>query len=269
MALEIVVCVKQVPDPECGRESLAIRKDGLAVEPRGLSPVLSPFDANALEAALRVKEACAAGDARVTVLSVGRQIARVVVETALAAGADRFVKVEDERFVAEQLDSFVTASILAAAVTKLGHCDLVLAGRQAADWNAGQVGVGVAHLLGIPVVTLARRVDVDGTNTVVERLTGDGYERVRAPLPALVVVSNEVGELRYPGIAQRKAARSKPVVAWTAADVGFGTLPRRRLRLVELTSPEVRATDCILVDGADGADAGRRLAERLHRDGVL
>jgi electron transfer flavoprotein beta subunit len=269
VALEIVVCVKQVPDPECGRDSLAISGDSLRVEPRGLSPVLSPFDENALEAALRIKDASASDAVRVTVLSVGKKIARVVVETALAAGADAFVKVEDERFGADQLDSFATASVLAAAMAKLGRCDLLLAGRQAADWNAGQVGVGVAHLRKVPVVTFARRVDVDAGTVIVERLTCDGYERVRAALPAVVTVSNEVGALRYPSIAQRKAARSKPVVAWNAADIGCDTPPPRRLRLVGLSSPASRETQCVLVEGADGADAGRKLAERLHRDGVL
>jgi len=267
--MDIIVCMKQVPDPESSRECFVIDTEKLRVEPRGIPPVLSPFDENALEAALRIKGDLQDRDVKITVVSVGRKISSAILQKALAVGADELVKVEDDAFESGALDSYATASVLAATMKRIGRYDLILAGRQAADWNAGQVGVGVAHLLGIPVVTLARRVDVDGTNTVVERLTGDGYERVRAPLPALVVVSNEVGELRYPGIAQRKAARSKPVVAWTAADVGFGTLPRRRLRLVELTSPEVRATDCILVDGADGADAGRRLAERLHRDGVL
>ena len=269
MALEIVVCVKQVPDPECSRDALAISGDGLRVEPRGLSPVLSPFDENALEAALRIKDSHACGAVNVTVLSAGKKIARVVVETALAVGADTFVKVEDERFVAEGLDSFATASILAAALKKLGRYDLVLAGRQAADGNAGQAGVGVAHLLGLPVVTLARKVDVDGTRTIVERLTPEGYDRVRASLPAFVVVSNEAGALRYPGIAQRKAARTKPVVAWSSADIGLQTLPRPRLRLLRLAPPATRQPHCVFLEGPTAADAGRELAQRLHRDGVL
>lgn len=269
MGLEIVVCVKQVSDPECGREALAVSADGRRVEATGLSPVLSPFDENALEAALRIKDRGASGEVKVTALSMGKKVARVVVETALAVGADAFIKIEDERFAPDALDSFATASILAGALRKLGRFDLVVAGRQAADGNAGQVGVGIAHLLGIPVITLACKVEVDGTRAVVERLTVDGTEKVRAPLPTLVVVSNEAGALRYPGLAQRKAARTKPLVTWSREDLGLESLPPPRLRLVRLTPPVTRQSHCVFIEADTAADAGRELAHRLHRDGVL
>lgn len=269
MSLAIVVCVKQVPDPECGRDSFTINSEALRVEPRGISPVLSPFDENALEAALRIRESLAAGEVSITAVSVGKKISRTVVETALAVGADTFVKVEDERFAPSALDSFATASILASALKKLGTFDLILAGRQASDWNDGQVGVGMAHLLGVPVITLARRVEVDGAHTIVERLTSQGYEKVKAPLPAVVVVSNEAGTLRYPGIAQRKQARTRPVLSWSAADIGVVAPPQPRLTLTRLFAPVARQSRCVFVEGETAADAGRNLAQRLRSDGVL
>ena len=267
--MEIVVFVKQVPDPECGSESFTINAAELRVEPRGVLPVLSPFDENALEAALRIKESCAVGDVKITAVSAGKKISRTVVETALAVGADAFVKIEDKGFASSVLDSFATASVLAATMKKMGAYDLILAGRQAADWNAGQVGACVAHLLGVPAIALARKVEVHGSYTTVERLTSAGYDKVKAPLPAVVVVSNEVGVLRYSNIAQRRAARKKPVVSWSAADIGLAQPLRCRIVLTKLFAPESRQAHCVFASGETAADAGRNLAQRLHSNGIL
>jgi len=269
MSIGIVVCVKQVPDPECGRDSFTINSDELRVDPRGVSPVLSPFDGNALEAALRIRESLPAGDVRITAVSVGKKISRAVVEAALAVGADAFVKIEDDGFASNLLDSFATASILAAAIGKMEKVDLVLAGRQASDWNAGQVGVGIAHLLAAAAITLARKVEVHGSCTVVERLTSEGYEKVEAPLPAVVVVSNEVGTLRYPSIAQRKAARTKQVLSWNLADIGMQRPPQPRLTLTNLFAPASRQPHCVFIEADSGVEAGRNLAQRLRSDGIL
>jgi len=203
------------------------------------------------------------------VVSLGKRISKAVLETALAAGADQLVKIEGEAFASNALDSFACASILACAIRKMGGYDLILAGRQAADWNAGQVGVGVAHLLGVPVVTLARKVEVRGGCAIVERLTSAGYETVRAPLPAAVVVSNEVGMMRYPTIVQRREAKKKPVVSWGAGDIDLGRPLENRLHLRKLFAPATRQRDCVFVGGESAAEAGRKLAERLSSDGII
>ena len=143
--MNIIVCIKQVPDPEGPQDCFAINPETVRVEPRGIPPVLSLFDENALEAALRIKDAHGE-EVKITVVSVGRRISNAVLQKALAVGADDLVKVEGEAFESGSLDSFATASALAATIKQIDAYDLILAGRQAADWNAGQVGIFLAGL---------------------------------------------------------------------------------------------------------------------------
>ena len=267
--MEIIVCMKQVPDPEGSRTCFVIDREARRVEPRGIPPVLSLFDENALEAALRVKEARTERDVKITVISMGKRISNAVLQKALAVGADELVKVEDDNVESGTLDSHGTAHVLASTIKKIGKYDLIFAGRQAADWNAGQVGIGIAHLLGIPAVTLVRKVDVDGRHAISERVTANGYEIVRTPLPAVFVASNEVGELRYPTVIQRRDAKKKPVVSWSMADVDVEGRLQKRLVLRALFAAEVRKRQCQLIGGATPADAGRKLAQRLRSDGLI
>jgi electron transfer flavoprotein beta subunit len=267
--MEIIVCIKQVPDPEGSQDCFAIDQEALRVEPRGIPPVLSLFDENALEAALRVKEARKEGDVKITLVSMGKRISNAVLQKALAVGADALVKVEDDAFESGALDSHVTAYVLASAIKKIGKYDLVLAGRQAADWNAGQVGIGIAHLLGIPAVALVRKVEVKGAHAISERVTASGYEIVKTPLPALLVASNEVGAMRYPTVIQRREAKKKPVVSWGMAEVGLEGRLQNRLVLKGLFAPEMRKRQCQFIEGETPAEAGRKLAERLRSDGVI
>jgi electron transfer flavoprotein beta subunit len=267
--MEIIVCIKQVPDPEGSQDCFAIDREALRVEPRGIPPLLSLFDENALEAALRVKESRKEGDVKITVVSMGKRVSNAVLQKALAVGADALVKVEDDAFESGTLDSHVTACVLAAAIKKIGQYDLVLAGRQAADWNAGQVGMGIAHLLGIPAVALVRKVEVKGAHVISERVTASGYEVLRTPLPALFVTGNEVGALRYPTVIQRREAKKKPVLSWGMAEVGLEGRPQNRLVLKELFAPEMSKRQCQFIQGETPAEAGRKLAQRLRSDGVI
>jgi electron transfer flavoprotein beta subunit len=267
--MEIIVCIKQVPDPEGSQDCFAIDREALRVEPRGIPPVLSLFDENALEVALRVKDARKEGDVEITVVSMGKKISNAVLQKALAVGADALVKVEDDALESGAVDSCVTACVLAAAIKKIGKYDLILAGRQAADWNAGQVGIGIAHLLGIPAVALVRKVDVVGGHAISERVTASGYEIVKTPLPALLVASNEVGELRYPTMIQRRDAKRKPVVSWRMAEVGVEGRLQTRLVLKGLFAPEMRKRQCQFIEGQTPAQAGRKLAQRLRSDGLI
>jgi len=267
--MEIIVCIKQVPDPEGSQDCFVINREALRVEPRGIPPVLSLFDENALEAALRVKDARKERDVKITVVSMGKRISNPVLQKALAAGADALVKVEDDVFESGALDSYATAYVLASTIRKIGKYDLVFAGRQAADWNAGQVGFGIAHLLGIPAVALVRKVEVEGRHAISERVTASGYEIVKTPLPALLVTSNEVGEMRYPTVIQRREAKKKPVVSWGMAEVGFERRVQNRLVLKGLFAPEMRKRQCHFIEGETAAEAGRKLAQRLRTDGVI
>ena len=138
--MNIVVCIKQVSDPEAPASAYKIDAESKRVILKGIPPVLSPFDENALEAALRIKDA---HDSKVTVISMGRNLSKTVLMKSLAAGADELLLLEDVAF--EEMDSYATAFILASAIRKSGQYALILTGREAADTNAGVVGEPISN----------------------------------------------------------------------------------------------------------------------------
>ena len=197
MTLHVVVTAKQVLDPETPLSAFKIEGNRVAAG-AGMAPVVNGYDEQAVEAALRIKEA--AGDATVTVLSYGRDFALDVIKKPLAMGADSLVLLQDPAFE-NSIDPTLAVAALAAAIRKLGDVDLVISGRQASDWDNALVPLGVAEALGWPVATIGRKVDVDGGVLRVERVLPDGHEVVEAQLPAVVTVSNDwslVTDMRVP-----------------------------------------------------------------------
>jgi len=265
MGLNIIVCAKQVPDPEGPPSSFEVNEAERRVTARGIPPVINPFDENALEAAIRIKEST---DAEITLLSVGKGISKAVILKAIAAGADSSLLVEGDALDAALLDSFTTAHLLAGAVTKAEKYDLILCGRQAADTNAGIVGIILAQFLDIPAITLAQKVEVSGGKAVVERVLPDGYEVIEADLPALVTVSGEVGDLRYPSLQAIKAAKGLPQTILTEADLDLELSGLARLETVALAAPS-RERRCTLVDGDTAEEAGRKLAQLLRQEKII
>ncbi|MCK5577793.1 MAG: electron transfer flavoprotein subunit beta/FixA family protein, partial [Dehalococcoidales bacterium] len=201
--MKIIVCVNQVADPEAPPASFKVDAGGSRVVLATSVPVvLDPYSEYALEAALKLKDA---HGGQVIALSLGTDLPREVIKKTLAMGANELILLEDEAFA--DGDSWSTACALAAAIKKTGDYDLILCGRQAADWGEGQVGLGIAEVLSLPSVTVARKIDVAGGKAQVERVTDNGYEVVESPLPIVVTVSNEIGEPRYPTIRGIMAAK--------------------------------------------------------------
>ena len=188
----------------------------------------------------------------------------------LALGADELVLVEGDAFA--DGDSFSTAYALSMAIKKIGDYDLILCGRQASDWDGGQVGSGIAEMLGIPIVTVAQQIDVTDGKARVERVTGDGYEVVETPLPALVTVSNELGEPRYPTVKQVIASKKNQPVVWGHADIGADPskigAAGRRSKLLKLFQP-VKESKCEIIGGNSPEQAGANLAEKLRQVELL
>ena len=151
-----------------------------------------------MEAALQIKDS---QEAAITVISTGTSFALDVMKKPLSMGADELVLLQDDAF-RNSIDSFFTAQLLAAAIRKLGGFDLIICGRQASDWDNAQVPLGVAEILGLSCVSLGKKVELKDSHVIVERVTPDGYEVIEAPLPALVTVSNELGQPRYPTSAR-------------------------------------------------------------------
>ena len=265
MALRIIVLVKQVPDPEGPPASFQVDAEHKRIVPRGIPPVINPFDENALEAAIRIKEK---QGGEIILLTLGRNISRALILKAVASGADASVVAEDPSFDHAVLDPARSASLLAAAVDKMGGFDLILCGRQASDTNAGQVGLGMAHYLGIPAITLAKSVDVMDGRVVVERVLAEGYEVWEAPLPCLVTVSSEIGDLRYPSLQAIKAAKSLNQILLTRSDLEASLSVSSKVKTLFLSLPS-RERNCVVVEAESHQEAGRLLARKLVEDKVI
>jgi len=268
MPLHIIACVKQVPDPEAPASAFRVDEAAKKVVPAaGVTPVISQFDALAVEAALRIKDA--AGDAKITVISLGAESARDVIKHSLAMGADEGVLLTDS---ALNGDSYTTALALSKAIEKLGDYNLVLCGRQATDWDAGVVGYGIAEMLGVASVSLAKSVTVQGDKVVVERVLAEGYDTIEVPLPALVTVSNELGEPRYPKLQQIMLAARKQVTVWGAGDLGLDASTAGsgavRLNLERLFQP-VSEVECEIVEGETPEETATKLAQRLREQKII
>ena len=258
--MHIAVCVKQVPDWDIPPASFKVDEaTNKVVPPPGVAPVPSQFDAIAVEAAMRIKDA--APDTKVTVISMGQPTARDVIKHGLAMGGDDGVLLVDNAF--NDLDSTGTATVLSSAIKKLGDVDLVLTGRQAVDWDLGVTGTLIAEMLDAPVVTFAKSVTVTDGKVTVERVLPDAFETVEAPLPAVVTISNELGEPRYPKLQQIMAAARKQVETWAAGDVGLdaGALGQR-LTLEKLFVP-VTDTKVEIMQGDTPEEQAMALARRL------
>lgn len=266
MPVKIAVLAKQVIDPEMPLAAFRIDPQGKqVVTPPNIPPVVNGFDENAVEAALRIKDQQAA---TITVIAAGASFALDVMKKPLSMGADELVLLQDNAF-ANTVDSYFTAQILAAAIRKLGGFDLIICGRQASDWDNAQVPLGVAEILDLSSVALCRKVEVQGQRVVLERVIPDGYQVIEASLPAVVTVSNELGQPRYPTLRGIMAATRKRPTIWTAADLDVD--PRQlesRLTLHTLFIP-TRRQQCEFVAGDDAAAAGRNLALKLREDKLI
>ena len=262
--MQVVVCVKQVLDPEMPRSAFKIDpQEKRVVPPMGTPPVLSPFDENALEAALRIKDE---HGAKVIAVSLGGTLARPVLSRTLAAGADELILLEDPSF--QELDSFASAGVLASAIRQIGHVDIIFTGRQAADWDSGITGCVIAEELGIPCITVAGKVEIDDRQVRVERVVTDGFEIVQASLPCVITVDSALGELRQVTLEGLSSARKKPLQVWKAADLRLPPPPRPRCELLELYIPK-RETVCEMINEETPEAAAARLADRLRKEGLL
>jgi electron transfer flavoprotein beta subunit len=261
--LNIVVCIKQVPDWEAPADTFKIDPDKKKIiPPPNIDPRISLFDEHAIEAALQLREK---HGGKVTILSMGPDFAQRAIKQALAMGADEGILLKDPAF--EDSDTYATAYVLAAAVRKLGAFDLILCGRQAADWDVGQVGPGLAELLDIPCVTIAQKIEVhDGTATV-ERIVEGGYDVFEVPLPALITVSNEINKPRYPTLRGIMAAGKKPIPVWDAAALGIdpGRVgPQAAYAKVLRLYVPVHEAHCEFIEGETDEEKGEKLALRLR-----
>jgi electron transfer flavoprotein beta subunit len=208
--MKIAVCVKQVPESQAKRIDPATKRLDRSGE-----GAMNAFDANAVEEALRVKEA--GGDADVVLVSLGPERALDSLRKGLAMGADRALLVSDE--AAAGSDLVATSRLLAAALEKETP-DLVLFGQQASDADGAVLWAAVAERLKLPVVSQAAELTLQEGSLRVKRQTEFGYDVIESPLPAVVAVSDAINEPRYPSLKGIMGAKKKPFDTLTLGDVG-------------------------------------------------
>lgn len=263
--MHIVVTLKQVHDPNTPPERLVLGADGKSLtNPAGVSDVANGYDVNAVEEALKIREALGGS---VTVLGVGGEALKGHLRRAIAMGADKAIHIEGAGGI--DSDPAPVATLLAAAIRTLPPVDLVLCGRQSSDTDNGQVLFRLAEQLGLSAVSPVKRmVEVAVDSVQVERLTDDGVQRVQSTLPVLLGISNEANKPRSPSLKGVMGSKKAEIPTLRAADLGVD-LPAPSMVLRRVYFPEVSTARAEIVSAADGAAAGRALADRLHEEGVF
>jgi electron transfer flavoprotein beta subunit len=245
--MNIVVCVKQIPDPAAPQSFDAqhnLNRTGKLI--------LDEADTYGVEMALQLVDK--AGEGEVTVVSMGSADDVGGIRNALAMGAAKAVIVSDVSLRGS--DALGTAKVLAAVIKRISP-DLVLAATESSDGYTGTTPVQVAELLGLPSITFAKSVAIEGTTVKVERQTDSGYDEVTVPLPALVTVTAGVVEPRYASFKGIMAAKSKPLEVLSVADLSLGAETGQagaREEITDIVVAEARASGEKYVDDGDGAE---------------
>jgi electron transfer flavoprotein beta subunit len=211
LSLNIVVCVKQVPDTAVER---TLKEGAGTLDRASVDGLINELDEYAIEEGLKIAEA---QGGEVTILSMGPGKAAESIRKALSMGADKAVHVLDEAVGGS--DALGSSLVLAEALKATGF-DLVILGSESTDARTGVVPAMLAERLGVPQLTLASKVEIDGTAVTVRRVSDDGVDTVTGPLPAVVSVVEKINEPRYPSFKGIMAAKKKPVQVLSLADLG-------------------------------------------------
>ncbi|MGW0807030.1 electron transfer flavoprotein subunit beta/FixA family protein [Nonomuraea sp. NPDC002799] len=245
--MNIVVCVKQVPDTATERK---LRSDDNTLDRDAADGVVNELDEYAVEEALKLKEA---HGGEVTVLTMGPGRATETIRKALAMGADKAVHLSDDALHGS--DALSTSYAMAQVLKKIGF-DLVILGSESTDARTGVLAAMLAERLGTAQLTLANKVDVEGNAIKVQRITDYGYDKVEATLPAVVSVVEKINEPRYPSFKGIMAAKKKPVETLAIGDASIDAaqvgLAAAWSEVVDFAAAPPRAAGTIVKDEGDG-----------------
>lgn len=236
--MNIIVCIKQVPDTEAlGQVRISQETNTLIRE--GIPSIINPFDENALEEALRLREK---QGGKVTVITMGPPQAEEALRKSLAMGADEAILISDRAFAGS--DTLATSYTLAAAIKKIEKFDLILFGKQAIDGDTAQVGPGVAEQLNLPQITYVRKIEVTDGKVKAERTLEDAFEIVETKLPAVLTVTKEINEPRYASMRGVLKAKKAEIPLWKAADIDLDEgrigLDGSPTQVIKIFTPEPR-----------------------------
>jgi electron transfer flavoprotein beta subunit len=259
-AMNVLVCVKQIPDPNAPGK-LDPQSKRLVRE--GVDLVLDPGDEHAVEAGLQLVEK---DGGEVTVISMGPPKALEAIRRALAMGAQRGILVTDPEL--ENSDALSTARAIAAAI-KGQTFDLIICGTESTDGSTGAMPAQLAELLQLPLLSFAKKLEVSDGKAVIDRQTDEGYDVVEAPLPAVVTVTGGINEARYPALRGIMQAKNKEVKQLGLAEIKLeGKAGKAALtqEVVALAPAEARKAGEVVEDKGEGA---KRIADYLAQLKVI
>ena len=258
--MNVLVCVKQIPDPNAPGK-LDPQTKRLVRE--GVDLVLDPGDEHAVEAGLQLVEK---ESGEVTIISMGPPRALEAIRRALAMGAHRGILVTDPEL--ENSDALSTARAIAAAI-KGQPFDLIICGTESTDGSSGAMPAQLAELLGLPLLSFAKKLEVSDGKAVIDRQTDEGYDVVEAPLPVVVTVTGGINEARYPALRGIMQAKNKEVKILGLAEIKLdGQAGKAALtqEVVEVAPAEARKAGEVIQDKGDGA---KRVADFLKELKVI
>lgn len=256
--MHIIVCIKQVPDTT----DIRIDPETNTLIREGVESIINPFDMYAIEESLRIKENLTG---KITVITMGPPQAEFALREAISLGVDEAILISDRAFAGS--DTWATSYTLARAIEKigkssscaqgLGRYDLIICGKQAIDGDTAQVGPGISAHLDVPQVTYVkkiREIKIEKGYAVVERMTEEGYEIVKTPLPALFTVVKEINEPRLPSLKGKMNAKKAQIKLWSSQDLDLDSgkigLSGSPTQVVKIFTPEHRSRGQILTGAA-------------------
>jgi electron transfer flavoprotein beta subunit len=261
--VRILVCVKQAVDVSQLKVDSATRRLITVDAPKKISD----FDKNALEEAIRLKEK---HGGEVLTVTVGPEEAKTTLREALAMGADKAYLIADPIF--QNSDTLATSYILAEAIKKIEGFDLILCGEASIDSFSAQVGPRLAERLGIPLITYARKISLEGDEVTAERGLEDRSETVKAKTPALITVTKEINEPRIPSLMAIMKASKKEIVIWKAADLNIesGKVGEKgsAVQVLDVLAPKMERKK-IVIKGENAAEVAEKLTKALIEEGVV
>jgi len=261
--MKIFVCVKQIPDPNTVVSKLDPNTKRLVRS--GVSLVLDPGDETTISAAIKLRDTI--GNSELTAVSMGPTSTQEALRRALAMGADRAILITDPALAGS--DALGTARVLAAALKK-ENPDLIYCSTESTDGYTGMVPGGIAEFLGIPQLTFAREVIIQGNKAVAKCVTLTGYMTVESPLPAVVTIASGSFEAIYPTMKGIMSAKKKPFTQYSLADLGIDSAQvgeaGARERVLAIGKVEARAAGQVMNDDGNAAQA---IADFLQHNALL
>jgi electron transfer flavoprotein beta subunit len=264
--MNIIVCIKQVPDTEHLQE-VTINPETNTLEREKIPAIVNPFDSNAVEEAIRIKEK---QGGKVTVITMGPPQAEEALRTALAMGADEAILLTDMAFAGS--DTWATAKTLAKAIEKIGAYDLILFGKQAIDGDTAQVGPEVAEALSLPQITYASKLEIDGKKVKGRRTVEDAYEEVEAGMPCVVTVTKDINEPRFASVKGLLKAKKTEIIKWGKDDLALKDkevgLNGSATQVIKIFTPPRREKGEI-IEGDSSDEKTSKLVEKLKADKII